>query len=115
VNAVARSKGWQKIGSLGGDAGTLLAQSGSLDRSASRTPRGSGTGEGSEEGAPAGARTLEGMREVGVLLIAFAPLEAALSGEPIFHHVRFLLVFLGGGFVLFGLSLLLEWRIDDVE
>jgi len=63
----------------------------------------------------AGARTLEGMREVGVLLIAFAPLEAALSGEPILHHIRFLFVFLGGGFVLFGLSLLLEWRIDDVE
>jgi hypothetical protein len=55
------------------------------------------------------------MREIGVLLIAFAPLEAGLSPEPLSDSVTFLLVFLGGGFGLFSLALLLEWRLADVD
>jgi hypothetical protein len=60
-------------------------------------------------------RVVEGLREVGVLLIAFAPLEAGLSEAPLSASVKFLSVFLCGGFGLFGLALLLEWRLGDVE
>ena len=55
------------------------------------------------------------MREVGVLLIAFAPLDAALSTEPLANHINFLLVFVGGGSALFLSALALEWRFLDVE
>lgn len=60
-------------------------------------------------------RILEGLREVGLLLIAFAPLEAALKGVDSPHPGRFLAKFLGGGMVLFGLALMFEWRSDDLE
>jgi hypothetical protein len=62
-----------------------------------------------------GRRVVEGLREVGVLLIAFGPLESALRGPDPVYHARFLLEFGGGGLVLFAVSLLLEWRFDDVE
>jgi hypothetical protein len=58
---------------------------------------------------------LDGIREIGVLLIAFAPLEAGLSPEPLLGSVTFLFGFLGGGFGLFSLALILEWRLYDVD
>lgn len=58
-----------------------------------------------------GDRLLEGAREVGVLLIAFAPLDAALAERE--EVRRFLLLFLGLGCFLFILALGLEWRRDD--
>lgn len=62
-----------------------------------------------------GRRVVDGLREVGVLLIAFGPLESALRGPDPAYHARFLIEFGGGGLLLFGLSLLLEWRFDDAE
>ena len=60
------------------------------------------------------ARILEGLREVGVLLIAFAPLESALRSNETSHPARFLVGFLGAGLLLFGLALLPEWRVNHV-
>lgn len=60
-------------------------------------------------------RIFEGLREVGLLLIAFAPLEAALSNSASSRPAGFLIKFLGGGLLLFGLALLLEWRFNSVE
>ncbi len=54
------------------------------------------------------------MREVGTLLIAFAPLDAALS-ERKEHIVGFLLLFLGLGALLFVGALVLERRRSHVE
>ena len=51
-------------------------------------------------------RMQEALREIGVLLMAFAPLEAPLSRGS----TRFLLLYLSVGFVLFVLALALEWR-----
>jgi hypothetical protein len=62
-----------------------------------------------------GRRVIEGLREVGVLLIAFAPLESALRGPDPVYHARFLIEFGGGGLLLFAMSLALEWRFDDAE
>ena len=62
-----------------------------------------------------GSRIFEGLREVGVLLIAFAPLEAGLSEKDVLDQARFLVGFLGGGFLVFGLTLVLEWRFLDVD
>jgi len=58
-----------------------------------------------------GDRVLEGMREVGVLLIAFAPLDAALVESP--KARRSLLLFLSLGCFLFLWALFLEWRRND--
>jgi hypothetical protein len=49
------------------------------------------------------------------LLIAFAPLEAGLSEKDVLDQARFLVGFLGGGFLVFGLALVLEWRFLDVD
>jgi len=54
------------------------------------------------------------MREVGTLLIAFAPLDAALS-ERREHIAGFLLLFLGLGALLFVGALVLERRRSHVE
>jgi hypothetical protein len=48
-------------------------------------------------------------------LIAFAPLEAGLSEKDVLDQARFLVGFLGGGFLVFGLALVLEWRFLDVD
>lgn len=58
-------------------------------------------------------RVLEGMREVGVLFMAFASLDVALSPEPIRDSVIPLLLFLGLGMLLFGGALVFEWRRGD--
>ncbi len=47
------------------------------------------------------------MREIGTLLIAFAPLDAALSPGPM-PTAAFLLLFLGLGLTLFVGALLIE-------
>ena len=52
-------------------------------------------------------RIEEGMREVGILLIAFAPLDAVLAERP---AVGVLLFFLLLGIALFTTALVLEWR-----
>ena len=49
------------------------------------------------------------MREVGTLLIAFAPLDVALQTSR--GSIRVLAFFLGLGLLLFAGSLLLEWRL----
>lgn len=54
-------------------------------------------------------RLEEGMREVGVLLIAFAPLDAFMKpGEPTPWGI--LVFFVVAGILLFWLALVLEWR-----
>ena len=55
-----------------------------------------------------GDRVLEGMREVGILLIAFAPLDAAVAVDQ--KVTRSLLLFLGLGCFLFLSALVIEWR-----
>ena len=62
----------------------------------------------------AGERIEDAMREVGTLLIAFAPLDAGLS-ERKEHIVGFLLLFLGLGALLFVGALVLERRRSHVE
>jgi len=47
------------------------------------------------------------MREIGVLLIAFAPLDVGLQ-EPI-HNLKVLFFFLSSGLILFIGSLAVEW------
>lgn len=58
-------------------------------------------------------RVLEGMREVGVLLVAFTPLDAAFSRDSLRDSIWALLVFGGFGVMLFAVSLVLEWRSED--
>ena len=62
----------------------------------------------------AGERIEDAMREVGTLLIAFAPLDAALS-ERREHVAVFLLLFLGLGALLFVAALVLERRRNRVQ
>ena len=57
-----------------------------------------------------GARILEAMREVGILLLAFTPLDAVLLSHDIANVVAFLVAFLGSGLLLFFGALILEWR-----
>jgi len=52
------------------------------------------------------------MREIGVLLMAFAPLDVAISGGREFAWGT-LLGFFSTGFGLFVLALLAEWRFND--
>jgi len=52
-------------------------------------------------------RVEDAMREIGTLLIAFAPLDAALSPGPM-PTAAFLLLFLGLGLTLFVGALLIE-------
>jgi hypothetical protein len=60
------------------------------------------------------SRVLEGLREVGLLLIAFASLEGALRGSESDHSARFVVVFLSVGMLLFGMALVLDWRMNHV-
>jgi len=56
----------------------------------------------------AAERVVEAMREVGVLFVAFAPLDAAFSGGP--RAVRVAVAFFGIGLVLFVGAVVLERR-----
>ena len=62
----------------------------------------------------AGERIGDAMREIGTLLIAFAPLDAALT-ERREHVAVFLLLFLGLGALLFIGALVLERRRSRAE
>jgi len=53
-------------------------------------------------------RLLEGLREIGVLLMAFAPLDAVLVESAAVRGT--LLLFLALGCFLFGAAVVLEWR-----
>lgn len=53
-----------------------------------------------DSGQTVAARIVEAMREVGVLFVAFAPLDAAFSGGT--RAVRVAVAFFGIGSVLFG-------------
>ena len=57
-------------------------------------------------------RILEAMREIGILLMAFAPLDLALIAEPE-RQWRTLLIFLLGGIVLFLSGVLGEMGVED--
>jgi len=52
------------------------------------------------------------MREIGILLMAFAPLDLALIAEPE-RQWRTLLIFLLGGIVLFLSGVLGEMGVED--
>ncbi len=54
-------------------------------------------------------RVEDAMREVGTLLIAFAPLDAAFNAERS-YIVALLLIFLSAGALLFTGAIALEWR-----
>lgn len=58
-------------------------------------------------------RALQGMREVGILLITFGPLDAALTESPATRGT--LLLFLALGCFLFAAALFIEWRWEDVH
>ena len=58
-------------------------------------------------------RIQEAMREVGVLLIAFAPLDVGLQGAA--GNLRVLFFFLGLGLLLFIGSLTVEWGLTRVD
>jgi len=60
-------------------------------------------------------RILEGMREVGILFLAFAPLDAGLSQRSLRESAGGLLLFLGLGSFFFGGALVFEWRRRDDE
>jgi uncharacterized membrane protein len=60
-----------------------------------------------------GSRILEALREIGMLLMAFGPLDIALSEKGLANRWGFLLLFVGGGLVLFVLALIVEWRRND--
>lgn len=56
-------------------------------------------------------RILEAVREIAVLLLAFAPLDVALG--PSRRSTGTLLIFLGIGLFLFATALAVEWRRED--
>lgn len=57
-------------------------------------------------------RLLEAMREIGILLMAFAPLDGVLTPMPETQR-QTLLIFFFGGISLFVLAILGEMRFDD--
>ena len=58
-------------------------------------------------------RILEAMREIGVLLLAFTPLDIALNPSSVRDSAGALLLFIGVGLFLFGAALVFEWRRND--
>ena len=58
-------------------------------------------------------RIVEAMREIGILLMAFSPLDVALGSKPLAESARILAAFLLVGLVLFVLSLLGERSLND--
>lgn len=55
-------------------------------------------------------RIHEGIREIGVLFLAFAPLDVALGQQPLRDAIGVLLFFLTAGALLFAAGLAIEWR-----
>jgi hypothetical protein len=60
-------------------------------------------------------RTYEASREIGVLLMAFTPLDSALSPGGFGKNWRVLLILLLAGILLFRYGVLGESRIDNGE
>ena len=58
-------------------------------------------------------RLLEAAREIGTLLIAFAPLDFAMGTSLAGHPWPYLAGFLIVGFVLLGSSIIVEWRLKE--
>ena len=58
-----------------------------------------------------GKQIRDGMREIGVLFIAFAPLETALQNRSIRETWPALFGFAFAGVVIFLCALVLEWRV----
>lgn len=56
-------------------------------------------------------RILEAMREIGILLFAFTPLDFALSRNPLAETWPFLGGFLVAAVLLFVTSIIGEWRL----
>jgi hypothetical protein len=56
-------------------------------------------------------RVLEAGREIGILLIAFAPLDFAVGGAPIAESWPYLFGFLLVGFVGVSTCIVIEWRL----
>lgn len=68
-----------------------------------------------KKAARLGASIQEALREIGVLLIAFGPLEATINKSSLRDAWGFLALSLGGGLVLFVGALVLEWRRSDAD
>lgn len=51
------------------------------------------------------------MREIGTLLIAFAPLDLAVSGSQLGESWPILVAFMVAGFSVLTLGIYLEWRV----
>jgi hypothetical protein len=58
-------------------------------------------------------RVINGFAEVGLLLIAFGPLEAAINRTSLRNAAGFVVVFVGVGLLLFAFALITEWRWQD--
>ena len=58
-------------------------------------------------------RVQDALREIGTLLIAFAPLDVGLQGVAGRVHVLVFFLSVGAGF--FGCALVLEWRLESNE
>jgi hypothetical protein len=57
-------------------------------------------------------RVLEAMREIGILLIAFAPLGFAVTDAPATSSWPYLSGFLIVGLALLASSIIVEWRVE---
>jgi hypothetical protein len=68
-----------------------------------------------KKAARVGERILEGLREVGVLLVAFAPLDMAIGEKPLADSWPILVMFFLAGLTMFVMALILEWRRDNIE
>jgi hypothetical protein len=60
-------------------------------------------------------KTNESLREIGILLIAFVPLDFVLAGSNATSQARTLTGFFVAGVLLFVLTLVAEWRMTDAD
>jgi hypothetical protein len=58
-------------------------------------------------------RILEALREVGILVIAFAPLDVVMDTAPLEVTWKRLTGSMVVGFLLFASGVIGEWRLDD--
>ena len=58
-------------------------------------------------------RVVEAMREVGVLLIAFTPLDIVVSDGGLTGHWGSFVLFFGVGVTSFFLGVIAEWEVED--
>ena len=60
-------------------------------------------------------RIVEAMREIGILLLAFTPLDFAVGPEPVGNRWRSVTFFVVLAVGLFGFSVVFERRLRNVE